>query len=300
MQKITPFLWFDGQAEEAIDFYTSIFDGGEVLSIRRHPDGPLEGPMQGMEGKVLTAVFSLGEQQFMALDGGPYFKLNPSVSFFVSCATEAEVDSLWHNLAEGGSVLMPLQAYPFSQKFGWIEDKYGLSWQLNLAQSQQKIAPFLLFVGPQHGRAEEAIHAYTALFANSEVDHLVHFGSDAAGEVEGTVQHAAFTLNGQAFMAMDSNLGHTFTFNEAISFYVSCATQAEVDYYWENLSADPAAEQCGWLKDKFGFSWQIIPAALPEMLDDPDPEKARRVMETLLQMKKIDIAALERAQRGGD
>jgi predicted 3-demethylubiquinone-9 3-methyltransferase (glyoxalase superfamily) len=161
MQKIIPFLWFDKNAEEAINFYTSIFKDSKIVSISRYPEGPLQPPMEGLEGKVLTAVFELAGQRFMALDGGAYFK--PS---------------------------------------------------------------------------------------------------------------------------------------GAISLYVECADQAEVDHYWSHLSADPASEQCGWLKDKYGFSWQIIPAALPQLLNDPDKQKAGRVMQAMMQMKKIDIAALEQAAQG--
>jgi predicted 3-demethylubiquinone-9 3-methyltransferase (glyoxalase superfamily) len=158
MQKITTFLWFDKNAEEAMNFYTSIFPNSRIVSIKRYPAGPLEGPMQGMEGKVLTGVFELDGQRFMALDGGPVFK-----------------------------------------------------------------------------------------------------------------------------------------FSEATSFYVECETQEEVDEFWSKLSAHPESEQCGWLKDRFGLSWQIIPKALPELLNDSDAEKSGRVMQAMLQMKKIDVEALRRA-----
>jgi predicted 3-demethylubiquinone-9 3-methyltransferase (glyoxalase superfamily) len=168
-QKITPFLWFDKQGEEAMKFYVSVFSGspaksGEsrILSVQRYPKGPLEGPMKGMEGKVITGVFELAGQRFMALDGGPLYK-----------------------------------------------------------------------------------------------------------------------------------------FTEAISLYVQCAHQEEVDYFWRKLSAVPEAEQCGWLKDRYGLSWQIIPAALGELMSDPDPEKSGRVTQAMLQMKKIDIEGLKRAHRGG-
>jgi predicted 3-demethylubiquinone-9 3-methyltransferase (glyoxalase superfamily) len=295
-QKITPFLWFDGQAEEAMHLYTSIFDNAKVVSIRRYPDGPLEGPMAGMEGKVLTAVFELAGFQLMALDGGPQFKFTPAISFFVNCETEAELDKLWAELSKGGSIAMPLQAYPFSQKFGWVADKYGLSWQLNLAGSPQNITPFLLFVGPQ-GQAEAAVNDYIALFENSGISHLMRFEAGEPG-VEGSVKQAAFTLSSQPFMAMDGGPGHPFSFTEAISFYVNCDTQEEVDHFWHALSAHPEAEQCGWLKDKFGISWQIIPSALPELMNDPDPEKSQRVMQAMLPMKKIEIASLQQAYQG--
>lgn len=168
MQKIVPFLWFDMECEEAMDFYVSVFNGApgereqsKVVSIDRYPEGEQDGPMKGMGGKVLTGIFELGGLRFMALDGGPVFK-----------------------------------------------------------------------------------------------------------------------------------------FNESISFYVECADQEEVDYFWEKLSAVPESEQCGWLKDKFGMSWQIVPKQLGELMSDPDKEKANRVMEAMLKMHKIVIKDLEATAEG--
>jgi len=160
MQKVTPFLWFNDKAEEAVNFYVSLFKNSKVVSIKRYPEGPLEGPMKGMEGKVLTAVFELEGQRFMALDGGPFFQPSGAVSFYVECETQEEVDHFWTKLSEGG---------------------------------------------------------------------------------------------------------------------------------------DPQAQQCGWLKDKYGFSWQIIPRTLAELLNDPDKEKSGRVMQALLKMKKIEIKGLKEA-----
>ena len=157
-QKITPFLWFDGKAEEAINFYTSIFKNSKIISVQKYPDNVDNEHMKGMEGKILTAIFELDGQQFMALDGGPYFK-----------------------------------------------------------------------------------------------------------------------------------------FTEAISMYVECEDQEEVDYFWEKLSAVPESEQCGWLKDKYGLSWQIIPKQLGQLMGDPDKEKSGRVMKAMLQMKKIEVSKLQEA-----
>jgi predicted 3-demethylubiquinone-9 3-methyltransferase (glyoxalase superfamily) len=291
MQKITPFLWFDNQAEEAMNFYTSVFNNSRVGQISRYGEA---GP--GQPGSVLTTSFELEGLQFTALNGGPTFNFTPAISFFVNCETEGEVDKLWGTLSEGGSVLMPLEKYPFSDKFGWLEDKYGLSWQLNLGTRAQKIIPYLLFVGEQHGKAEEAISLYTSLFKDSGIENIVHYGPGQDGQ-EGTVMHAVFRLAGQEFMAMDGGQEHSFTFTEAISLYVDCKTQEEVDYFWEKLGegGDVNAQQCGWLKDRYGVSWQIVPSVLIELMNDPDPEKAKRVTEAMLQMKKIEIPLLEQA-----
>jgi predicted 3-demethylubiquinone-9 3-methyltransferase (glyoxalase superfamily) len=293
MNKITPFLWFDDQAEEAVKKYTSVFPNSKINALNRLGDD-----VPGPKGKVMTISFQLAGQKFTALNGGPEFSFTPAVSFFVYCQTESEVDSLWNQLSENGKVLMELSKYPFSEKFGWVMDQYGVSWQINLTRSAPKINPFLLFVGKQHGKAEEAIHFYTSLFKNSKIDQIVHFGENE-GEPAGAVQHARFLLDGQEFMAMESNQGHAFTFTPAISFFVHCKNQAEVDYFWEKLSEGGEKSQCGWLTDKFGVSWQIVPDRLIELMSDSDSEKANRVTQAMLKMTKIEIGLLEQAYSQG-
>ena len=283
MQKIKPFLWFDQQAEEAVDFYTTVFKNAKKGEAVRN------------NGAVLVQDFWLDGQKFSALNGGPMFQFNPSVSFYVVCETEAETDATWQQLAEGGQVLMPLDQYPWSQKYGWVQDRFGLSWQISWGKIEevgQKCTPLLMFCGAQQGRAEEALQLYTALFADASVDGIMYYGAGEQGP-EGQVVHAQFKLNGETFMVMDSGVEQPFTFNEAVSFVVNCDTQEEVDFFWEKLIADGGQEsQCGWLKDKFGVSWQIIPEALPRLLGDPDPAVAQRAMAAMKQMKKIDIAKL--------
>ena len=156
----------------------------------------------------------------------------------------------------------------------------------------QKITPFLWF----NGQAEEAAKFYTSIFKNSKLGTISRFGENEHGE-PGKVMAASFELNGMEFTAL--NGGPEFSFTPAISFLVHCASQEEVDWYWEKLSASKEDEQCGWLKDKFGVSWQIIPDILFELMGDPDPEKAARVTQAMLQMKKIDIAGLKRAHAQG-
>lgn len=296
MQKITPFLWFNTQAEEAINYYTSIFNNSKVASIKRYPDGPLEGLMKGMEGRVLTGVFELEGQRFMALDGGPFFTFTPAASLTVACESAARVDELYAKLVEGGTVLMPLQKYPFSERYAWLNDRYGVSWQLNAVKNEQVIIPSLMFVGEQFGKAEEAINFYTSIFKNSSITTIARY-EKGEGDVEGKIKYALYKLAGQEFISMESSLEHKFSSSGAISLYVECETQEEVDYFWEKLTAggNPQAQQCGWLQDRYGFSWQIIPTALPRLLSDPDKAKADRVMQAMLKMKKIDVQTLERA-----
>jgi predicted 3-demethylubiquinone-9 3-methyltransferase (glyoxalase superfamily) len=293
MQKISPFLWFDNQAEEAARFYTSLFPDSRVKKTVIYDDlGP-------ELGETVTVVeFQLAGLDVTAMNAGPAFSFTPAISFMVACESEDEIDRLFEKLSEDGSVLMPLQAYPFSEKFAWVNDRYGLSWQLSLADATPKITPFLLFVGEQSGKAEEAIRFYTSLFPNSGIETIVPYGP-GGGEPEGSVMHGQFSLHGQPFMAMDSALQHDFTFTEAISLYVDCETQEEVDRLWDSLTADGGEpSQCGWLKDRYGVSWQIIPRILIEMQQDEDPEKARRVNEAMLKMTKIEIDELQRAYAG--
>jgi predicted 3-demethylubiquinone-9 3-methyltransferase (glyoxalase superfamily) len=252
-------------------------------------------------GTVDLVTIELLGQEFTLLSAGPLFKFTPAVSYLIACNTKEEVDELWKKLSEGGKALMELDKYPFSERYGWTQDKYGLSWQIMFMGDQpikQKIVPTMMFVGDVCGKTEEAINFYTSVFHNAKVEHIMRYNKGEEPDKEGTVRHAAFILEGQGFAAMDSAHEHKFTFNEAISFIVHCKTQEEIDYYWEKLSADPAAEQCGWLKDKYGFSWQIVPTIMDEMLNDKDEKKLARVTEAFLKMKKFDIETLEKAYKG--
>lgn len=296
--KITLNLWFNAQAEEAARFYTSLFQNSNLGEVARYDKATAEISGQP-EGSAMVVPFELEGQHFVGLNGGPEFQFSPSISLFAYCHTEAEVDDLFAQLSDGGAILMPLQKYPFSEKYAWLQDKYGVSWQLYLGDPQgQKIAYSLLFVGKQSGKAEEAMQFYTSLFANGRIAGISRYGQNDSPEVPGTVQHASFWLEGQEFMAMDSNLAHNFTFNEALSFIVDCKDQEEVDYFWGQLTAAGEEQPCGWLKDKFGVSWQIVPRILTELMQDKDSRKAERVTQALLQMKKIDISQLERAYTG--
>jgi predicted 3-demethylubiquinone-9 3-methyltransferase (glyoxalase superfamily) len=291
MQKIVPHLWFDHQAEEATNFYTSLFKQSTIMNTSHYGEAA---PDSSEKGQVMSVTFQLEGQTFIALNGGPHFAFTPAISFFVNCDSPEEVDSYWANLSEGGTALMELGTYPFSERFGWIQDQFGISWQVNLGHRDQRITPSLMFVGKQHGKAEQAMSDYISLFDNSAIDQIERYGHDA-GEMSGTVQHAQFHLASQKFKAMDSGLDHAFTFNEAISLFVNCETQEEVDTLWDKLSGGGVVQQCGWLKDQYGVSWQIIPTILGELLQDPDPVKSQNVMQAMLQMKKLDIVALKQA-----
>lgn len=306
MQKISPCLWFDRNCEEAVNFYVSAFPNAKLTSLKRYPDDVQVGPMKDMAGKVLTAIFELEGFHFQALDGGPMFRMNPSVSFFINfdpsrlADARGDLDTMWAKLSDGGSVLMPLGEYPFSKRFGWVCDRFGVSWQLILTnpagEPRPTIVPSQLFTGPVCGRAEEALNLYVSVFGDAAIGQVVRYPAGMPPNPEGSAMFADARLFDRWFVAMDSGLPHAFGFNEAISYSVECADQAEIDRYWAALTADGGQESmCGWLKDKFGFSWQVVPARLGALLNDSDKARADRVLKAMLTMRKFDIAALEGA-----
>jgi predicted 3-demethylubiquinone-9 3-methyltransferase (glyoxalase superfamily) len=290
MQKIIPHLWFDKEAYGASKFYLSLFEDSEIQDKTILNDTP--------SGTVDMITIELAGQKFMLLSAGPFYKFTPAVSFLIACNSVEEVERLWGKLIEKGTALMALDSYPFSKKYGWLMDKYGLSWQVMYMgdfEIKQKITPTLMFVGDQCGNAEDAIQFYTTVFEHSSIGHILRYGEDAAPDKANTIQHVDFELENQTFAAMDSAHEHNFTFNEAISFMVMCDTQEEIDYYWEKLSAVPEAEQCGWLKDKYGLSWQIVPTVMNEMMQTKNAAKLAQVTKAFLKMKKFDIAELIKA-----
>ncbi|HET9844086.1 MAG TPA: VOC family protein [Gammaproteobacteria bacterium] len=299
MQKIIPHLWFDQEAVEAANFYVSIFENGSNLinteTIHDTPSGDCD-----------IVTFDLQDYRFMAISAGPLFKFNPSVSFLLNFDpakdknAREKLDAYWERLSSQGSVLMELDTYPFSERYGWLQDKYGVSWQLILSDKQGEarpfITPFLMFIGSNCGKAEDAINYYCSLFKNSKRGRTAYYPSGSAPDKEGSVMFADFQIEDQWFAAIDSAHKHPFAFNEAISFIVNCKNQKEIDYYWEKLSAVQESEQCGWLKDKYGLSWQIVPDILQELMSGDEQKKAK-VTQAFLKMKKFDIAELERAAK---
>jgi len=275
MKQIYPCLWFDGHAKQAAELYCSVFRNTIITSDNQ-----------------MAVTIELSGQKLLLLNGGPEFKINPSISFFIVCEDEKEVDISWKKLIAGGTVMMPIDNYPWSKRYGWIQDRFGVNWQLSFAEpavAGQKITPALMFTDKIFGKAEEAINFYTSLFEGSGVDLISKYTKDD-NDVEGAVNHAQFRLRNRVFMAMDSSAMHKFSFNEGISLVVECDNQKEIDYFWDNFTKDGEESQCGWLKDKYGVSWQIIPSILNELMSDP--AKSERVINAFLKMKKFDIEKL--------
>jgi predicted 3-demethylubiquinone-9 3-methyltransferase (glyoxalase superfamily) len=199
----------------------------------------------------------------------------------------AHIDELWSKLIDGGEALMPLDAYPFSKRYGWVKDRYGLTWQLILTNPEGEPRPFivpsLMFAAEHVNHAEEAINFYMTVFKDAQQGTLARYSEDTGPAKAGSLMFADFMLAGQWFAAMDSGVEQKSTFNEAVSFAVSCKDQAEIDYLWGKLSSVPESEQCGWCKDKYGLSWQIVPENMAELMKKPG------AFAKLMLMKKLVI-----------
>jgi predicted 3-demethylubiquinone-9 3-methyltransferase (glyoxalase superfamily) len=279
-QSITPCLWYNGQAQEAATLYCSVFANAKITA----------------QSPIVTAIDVSG-QSFTLLDGGPMYQPNSSISFYYICETEEQLNRIWDAFSKEGTLMMPLDKYPWSDKYGWIADKFGVSWQLALGKISdvgQMITPCFLFTGKQYGRVDEAIAHYAAVFKNTTVDGILRYGANEKPDQEGKVKHAQINLDGEKLMLMESAAAHQFTFSEGVSLTVHCENQQQIDYYWENLTAGGGQESmCGWLKDRFGVSWQIIPTMLGKIMSDPS--KAGKAAQAFMSMRKLNIEQIVQA-----
>lgn len=295
---IVPCLWFDHQAEEAAAFYVATFPQGRIRAVAHYPES-VETPSGKPSGSVLTVDFEVAGQRFTALNGGPQFVKNPSISFFAQVETAEEADRLYAALAEGGHPLMPLGSYPWSERYGWVADRFGVSWQVMTTKrgpGAAMIVPCLMFSGAVGGKAGEAIETYVRTFEGGLVESLERY-TEKEGAA-GWIKHGRFRLAGQEMIAMDSPVPHAFGFNEAISLQVMCESQAEVDRHWAALSEGGKEGPCGWLSDRFGVSWQIVPSKIAAWMSSPDRAARERAFGAMMKMGKLEIAELQRAFDG--
>jgi len=295
MQKIIPHVWFDKEAKEAANFYVSVFPDSKITSstvLKNTPSGDCD-----------VLAFELSGYRIEAISAGPYFKINPSVSFMVNfdpsqdSDAEKHLNETWEKLIDGGKALMPIDTYPFSKRYGWVQDKYGVTWQLILTNPEGEPRPFIMpsimFANELFGKAEEATNYYMEVFKDSKRGTLARYPEGMAPGAKGKIMFTDYMLENQWLTAIDAPGPHEFGFNEGISLIVKCDDQAEIDYYWEKLSKTPEAEQCGWCKDRYGLSWQIVPRVMDEIMNSGNEEKIARVTEAFLKMKKFDIKTLE-------
>lgn len=292
MNNFSVCFWMDGEAANAFAFYQTVFKNVKRLSSLNYSEAN-SGHGGLPAGSLMTLEFELEGLQILLLNGGPIFKTNPSISLHVTCETVAECDELFSKLADGGEVLMPLDKYPFSEKFGWVNDKFGVSWRVIVGKASQKVTPTLMFQGGPDGTAEAAMKHYTSIFNNSKI-LAAHKFEEGEGPVN-LVKYAEFELNGELFMAFDSPISHAFNFTEGVSLIAYCKTQEEVDHFWSKLTEGGRPSQCGWLVDKIGVSWQITPTVILELMQSQDARGYDNVMKALLEMTKLDIKALEKA-----
>jgi predicted 3-demethylubiquinone-9 3-methyltransferase (glyoxalase superfamily) len=273
---IYPCLWFDGQAKAAAEFYCSLFKNSKITE---------ENPM--------VVTWELNGLKVMGLNGGPMFKMNPSISLFVLCETVEETNKLWEKLIEGGKALIPIDKQDWSERYGWVQDKFGFTWQVSVVNKpgdKQTIIPSMLFTGKYFGKAETAVKFYTSVFKNSSTDVMMLYPKGDPNE--GKVMYSEFKLNGYRIAAMDGPGEHKYHFDEGVSLVINCDTQEEIDHFWSKLTANGGKEsQCGWLSDQFGVSWQVVPSMLGKLMSDP--VKGQKVVLAFMKMKKFNIQELE-------
>lgn len=297
MQKIIPNLWSNGNAREMAEFYASSFPDSRITGGSKYPESKEEGLEDfqlAMAGKDLTIELNLSGLDFVIINADDTFKSNSSNSFMVNFDPSQDenakenLNALWEKLIDGGTALMQLDKYPFSEWYGWVQDKYGYSWQLILTdpdgEPRPVIIPSFMFGGQAQNRASEAMDFYVSVFENSSRGAAYPYGEQTGPASPEALMFADFNLCGQWFTANDSAVEQNFNFSEAVSFQVNCRDQTEIDELWSKLSSVPENEQCGWCKDKFGVSWQIVPENMGELMQKPG------AFRTLMNQHKIVIS----------
>jgi len=259
MQRIVPTIWFNRNADEAAEFYADVFPDTLVDARVPHPES----------GETLTVDVLIDGYRVTLLNGGPEFGPTPAISFFVNFDpsrmedARGELDRLWARLTDGGIVLMPLDRYDFSEHYGWVADRFGVNWQLMLTDPAGEPRPYIIPNLMYGGQARQAVDDYVALFPGAQVGTRVTYPDS------GEVMFSEFQLYGEWFTAMDSAVEQPFTFTPGLSLMVNAHGQEEIDRLWNGLSAVVALEQCGWLQDRYGVSWQIVPDNMAELMARP-------------------------------
>lgn len=272
---VYPCIWFDGTAQEAAELYCSLFAQSQLKECTN-----------------MVVNFEIGGQHIMGLNAGPMFKPNAAISFYATFEDKEALRKAWDTLLLDGAVLMPLDKYQWSEQYGWLQDKYGVNWQLTYGKVSavgQGVVPLFMFCGENQGKAEAAMNFYTGLFDNGRIEMAAHYEKGMT-KVDAHLVHARFRINDSLLIAMDSAVAQPFTFSEGISMVVTCDTQEQIDHYWDKLSANGRESMCGWCRDQFGVWWQVVPAVLGQLM--MDRERAPRVMDAFMKMKKFNIQAL--------
>lgn len=287
MQRIVPSIWCRGTADQAAAFYQAVFPGTETVQSTTYPSQDLPDFQREMAGQTLTHELSVNGYRMVLINAGEEFQPTPALSFFVHITDRAELTDVWHKLLDGGTALMDLGEYDFSSYYGWVADRFGVNWQLMLADPEYPrpyIVPNLMFSGPVQNQAAAAVDSYVDLFPDAKLGTRVTYPEGQGPVTEESVVFSDFTLYSEPLSAMDSGVEQPFTFSEGVSLMVNARDQAEIDHLWEALSAVPEAEACGWCKDAYGVSWQIVPENMDELMARDG------AYEKLLGMKKLRIS----------
>lgn len=293
MQRIVPNIWSNREADEAAAFYLKAFPEARVVEKTTYPSEGLLDFQEEFAGQTLTVTIEINGYRLTLINAGDEFSPNPSVSFFLNfdpafrADARGDLDRVWQSLSRDGSVFMELGEYPFSKRYGWVEDKYGVSWQIMLTdpagEERPFILPCLMFSGEAQNKATEAVDFYLSVFPDARLGTRVTYPQAQGPAEAGAVMYSDFQLYGEWLTAMDSGAEQSFNFGAGVSLQVNVSGQAELDRIWGSLSAVPEAEQCGWLSDRYGLSWQITPDNLEELMQRPG------AYGKLMAMHKIEI-----------
>lgn len=275
-------LWFNGKVEEAADFYLNLFQ-----ETKRNRTLYFVEDAHGTTGDILTISLTLDNQEFVLLNGGPDFVMTPAISYVINCTDAGHLKRIWEELSKDGEMLMDLDNLPGVGLFGWLNDKYGVSWQLKVGDGKEKITPCFMFANNLYGKAKDAMETWIQYFHNGSI-------LSQSTDNDGNLTIGEFELFGQHFLAMDSAMNHDFTFSMANSFYVYCEDQNEIDNLWDTVTKDGEEYPCGWMMDKFGVPWQTVARDMDDLIDIKEPKKALAVTKELYKMKKIDINLLRK------
>ena len=294
MQRIVPNVWCQGNATSVGEFYAAVLPQASAQVSMSYPMDDLPDFQRDLAGQPLVIDVNVSGYQIRLINAGHEFRPTPALSLIVNMdpllfdggeeEARTRIHSMWAAFAEGGEVRMELGEYPHSKLYGWVEDRFGVNWQLMLSAPAGEPRPLIsvqfLFTGAR-AQAQQAMELYTGLLPDSGAGRVVpHAGNTDA------IMFAEFKLAGQRFSAMDGGTDHHFTFTPGLSLEIACADQDEIDFLWEALSSVPEAEQCGWLMDSFGVSWQIVPGNMGQLMAHPG------AYQRMLAMKKIIMAEL--------
>ncbi|HJG79909.1 MAG TPA: VOC family protein [Brevibacterium senegalense] len=304
MTQLTPHIWCNRTAEEAADLYTRTFRQVREIARSHYPTEDLPDFQKSFAGQVVSLELEIHGCPVGFINADDIFRPNPAAGFMVHISTAhvddptTYIDEIHDRLIDGGHALMPLGEYPFSPRYAWIEDRYGVSWQLFVSPDDAPPRPFLvpalLFSGQAQNRCAEAVVTYTSLFPGAEAGTVATYPEPTGPARAGDVMFSEMRLGPDGddptrepwVTAMDSGVEQPFTFTEGFSLMVRVRDQEEIDRLWDVLSTVPEKEACGWCCDEYGVSWQIVPEDIDEIMEIPGAH------QRMLEMKKLDIAGL--------